>query len=209
MVKLYYTATSCGASNFIAAFISGVNIECEVVDLSTHRTASGVDFYTINPKGNVPAIVLDDGTLLNENAATLQYLADLDPSHKLLPAHGEISRYEVIGALSYVGSEYHKAVGHLFNPSISDEVKSYFVNLTKSKLAHLNDSLLKDKNFLVGEKLSIADLYLFVCLSWSGYLNIDLSPYPNVQAYQSRVADLDSIKAAQAAIASNPATTAA
>ena len=77
MPKLYYTPTSCGASNFIAAFYAEVSIEAETVDLRTHTTASGVDFYTINPKGNVPALVLDDGTLLNENAATLQAIADL------------------------------------------------------------------------------------------------------------------------------------
>jgi glutathione S-transferase len=76
MPKLYYTPTSCGAASFIAALTAGVNLECEEVALNTHTTASGVDFYTINPKGNVPALVLDDGTVLNENAATLQWVAD-------------------------------------------------------------------------------------------------------------------------------------
>jgi glutathione S-transferase len=77
MPKLYYTATSCGAASFIAALTAGVQLETEQVDLQTHKTASGVDFYTINPKGNVPALILDDGTILNENAAVLQYIADL------------------------------------------------------------------------------------------------------------------------------------
>jgi len=77
MTKLYYTATSCGAASFISAFTANVNLETEQVDIGTHKTASGVDFYTINPKGNVPALVLDDGTVLNENGAILQYIADL------------------------------------------------------------------------------------------------------------------------------------
>ena len=76
-IRLYYTPTSCGAASFISAFVAGVNIETEQINLSTHKTASNVDFYTINPKGNVPCIVLDDGTILNENAATLQYIASL------------------------------------------------------------------------------------------------------------------------------------
>ncbi len=76
MTKLFYTATSCGVASFIAAFTANLNIQTEQVDLQTHLTASGVDFYTINPKGNVPALVLDDGTVLNENSAVLQYIAD-------------------------------------------------------------------------------------------------------------------------------------
>ena len=77
MPKLYYTPTSCGASSFISAFVAGITMECEVVNLGTHTTDSGVDFYSINPKGNVPAIVLDDGTVLNENISCLEYISDL------------------------------------------------------------------------------------------------------------------------------------
>ena len=78
MVKLYYTPTSCGAASFISAYKAGLHdIETEQVSLADHKTASGVDFYTINPKGNVPCLVLNDGTILNENAAVLQYIADL------------------------------------------------------------------------------------------------------------------------------------
>lgn len=208
MPKLYYTSTSCGAGNFITAKLSGVSIECEQVDLMTHQTASGVDFYTINPKGNVPAVVLDDGTVLNENAATLQYLADLDENHTLLPAYGEVARYEVLSALSYVGSEYHKSVGNLFNPALTEEVKAYFVGQTTSKLQYLNDKVLEGKTYLVGEKLSIADIYLYICLSWSGYLSLDITPYANVQAFFERVGSLEGIKACQAAMAESPATTA-
>ena len=79
MTKLYYTSTSCGAASFIAAFTAGITIDAEQVDIRTHLTASGADFYAINPKGNVPTLVLDDGTVLNENTAILQFIADLVP----------------------------------------------------------------------------------------------------------------------------------
>ena len=77
MVKLYYTPTSCGAASFIAALAAQVSLQTEQVDIKEHKTASGANFYEINPKGNVPALVLDDGTVLNENVAVLQYIADL------------------------------------------------------------------------------------------------------------------------------------
>jgi len=123
MVKLYYTSSSCGASNFIAAFVAGVTIDCESVDLSTHLTASGVDFYTINPKGNVPCLVLDDGKILNENAATLQYIADLAPG-KVAPVVGTVDRAVLQNALSYISGELHGSIGPLFNPSISADVRT-------------------------------------------------------------------------------------
>lgn len=207
MPKLYYTSTSCGAANFITAKLSGVTIDCEQVDIPTHKTSSGVDFYTINPKGNVPTLVLDDGKILNENAATLQYIADLDDQHELLPAVGQVARYEVINALSYVGTEYHKTVGNLFNPTIAAEVKEYFLKQSAVKLTYLNDVVLKDKNYLANDKLSIADVYLYICLSWSGYLGIDLAAYPHVQAFFQRVGDLDGVKVAHEAMSASPTTT--
>ena len=97
MVKLYYTPTSCGASSFISAYIAGINFDCEAVDLATHNTESGVDFYTINPKGNVPTLILDDGTVLNENIACLEYILDLSlqnkESTKIGPYNNTSERY--------------------------------------------------------------------------------------------------------------------
>lgn len=205
MPKLYYTTTSCGAGNFLAARLSGVNVETEVADIQKKVTSSGANFLEINPKGNVPALVLDDGTLLNENAATLQWIGDQDPNHTILPEAGTKERYEVINVLSYVSSEYHKAVGPLFNPTLSEEFKAFFLQGVNAKLTFLNDNLLKDKEYLAGGKLSVADIYLYICLSWSGYLNIDLTPFPNVAAFFERVSNLDAIKEGHAAMATNPA----
>jgi glutathione S-transferase len=207
MPKLYYTSTSCGAANFIAAKLAGVTIESEQVVLQTHLTTSGVDFYTINPKGNVPTIVLDDGTILNENAATLIWIGDQDASHSILPAAGTVDRYLVHQAISFVGTEYHKVVGNLFNPTISQEVRDYFVQGSNTKLTYLNDVYLKDKEYVVGGKLSVGDLYLYICLSWSGYLNLDLTQYPVVNEYFKRIGALPGVVAAHEAMASNPTHT--
>lgn len=207
MPKLYYTPTSCGAASFITAHIAGVNFESEQVDIRSHVTSSGVDFYTINPKGNVPTVVLDDGTVLNENAATLVYIADQDPSNTLIPAHGTTDRYLVHQALSYVGTEYHKTVGNLFNPTISQDVRDFATQATHTKLRYLNDKYLKDKEYIVGGKLSVADLYLYICLSWSPYLQLDLNEYPVVNEYFKRISSLPGVVSAHAAIATNPTHT--
>eukprot|EP00301_Raphidiophrys_heterophryoidea_P004264 c11863_g1_i1.p1 GENE.c11863_g1_i1~~c11863_g1_i1.p1 ORF type:complete len:228 (+),score=66.85 c11863_g1_i1:45-686(+) len=206
MVKLYYTASSCGAANFISAFVGGFTaLETEQVDLATHKTVSGVDFYTINPKGNVPALVLDDGTVLNENAATLQYIADQIPG-KVAPEVGSADRYLLQAALSYISSEVHGgAIGPFWNPTLTEEVKTFFKGKVQQKLTYLESTLIGDKHFLVGNKLSVADIYLYIVLSWDAYLHFGLASFPKVHAYVERIKALPEIQAAHAAIATSPA----
>jgi len=173
------------------------------VALNTHTTASGVDFYTVNPKGNVPTLVLDDGTILNENTATLQYIADQVPG-TVAPLAGTTDRYLVQNALSYISSEVHGSVGPLFNPANTDDVKAFSRTRIAQKFQYLNDSLIGTKQFLVADKFSIADAYLYIVLSWSGYLQLDLSVYPNVKTYFDNIVALPEVKAAHEAIATNP-----
>ena len=120
--KLYYTTSSCGAASFIAAVAAGVSLECEQVDIREHKTTSGVDYYKINPKGNVPCLVLDDGTILNEGAAVLQFIADQAPG-TVAPENGSNGRYLVQNMLNYTASEVHAAIGGLFNPTLTPEVR--------------------------------------------------------------------------------------
>ena len=108
MPKLYWTPASCSAASFIACTIAKLDWDCEYTDISTHKTESGTDFYTINPLGNVPALTFDDGTLLNEGAAVLFYIADQAPAGLLAPAPGTMERYVCINAMNYVGTEIHK-----------------------------------------------------------------------------------------------------
>eukprot|EP01039_Chlorochromonas_danica_P008618 gene8618-9497_t len=202
MPKLYYTPTSCGAASFISAYVAGVKLETEEVDLATHKTASGVDFYTINPKGNVPALVLDNGVVLNENAATLLYIADQAPG-KVAPLEGTPERYELTVALSYIASEYHATIGGLFAPA-SDEVNTYLKEKLAKKLTYLDTTLVGKKSFLVGNSFTVADAYLYVALGWTAYLGISLDPYPNLKVYLESIGKIEAVQAAQALIATKP-----
>lgn len=206
MSKLYYTPTSCGAASFTAAFTANVKLDCEQVALNTHKTASGADYYKINPKGNVPCLVLDDGTVLNENAAVLQYIADQSPG-SIAPANGTQARAVLQNALSYISSEVHPSIGGLYNPKLGEETRNFIRGNASRKLEYLEKELIGDRKFLVGDGFTIADSYLYVVLTWTQYLKIDLTPYPRVQAYLKRISELDNVRGAQARMTSNPSTT--
>jgi len=203
--KLYYTSTSCGVASFIAAQIAGLKIETEQVDLATHKTASGVDFYTVNPKGNVPTLVLSDGTILNENVAVLQFIADQNLSAKLAPAYGTMCRYKAVNLLSWVATELHPSIGGLFSAKEAD-VKTFINARAAKNLTYMEKSLLGNKqNFLFGDHLTIVDLYAHIVLGWTKWVGIDLKPYPNVEAYLARIVGLEPVVAAQKLVATKPA----
>eukprot|EP01124_Arcella_intermedia_P001478 TRINITY_DN1080_c0_g1_i2.p2 TRINITY_DN1080_c0_g1~~TRINITY_DN1080_c0_g1_i2.p2 ORF type:complete len:208 (-),score=76.87 TRINITY_DN1080_c0_g1_i2:30-653(-) len=205
MAKLYYTPTSCGAASFIAAFVGGVNLQTEQVDIRTHKTSSEDDYYAINPKGNVPALVLSDGTLLNEGASVLQYIADQVPG-TVAGENGTVERYLVQNALNYIASEVHPNIGGLFTPGLSEEIQNFLKGRAAKKLEYLENTLIGDKEFLVGNKFSIADSYLYIVLSWTGYVGIDLSVHPKVKSFYERIGALPKVKEAHARIATNPST---
>lgn len=174
--KLYYTPTSCGAANFLAATIGGLEFDSETVDLGKHQTKSGTDFYTINPKGNVPTIVFPNGSLLNENVATLTFLAD-QGNAGLAPKEGSAERYAYLNDLAFVATELHPAYGALFNPKLSAEAReAAMANVLRrvDKFVTLIDG--GKKPFLNGKSLSAADLYAFIVLGWSGFLKVTLPP---------------------------------
>jgi glutathione S-transferase len=148
--------------------------------------SGGADYYTINPKGNVPALVLDDGTLINEGAAVLQWIADQRPG-SVAPVNGTTARLLVQQALNYTASEVHGTVAHLFNKTISAGVRAYLVTLYKKKLTYTNDKLVGGKDFLVGSSFTIADSYLYIVLSWCPYVGIDLTEFPNLVKYTDKL----------------------
>jgi len=169
------------------------------VSIYTHKTASGGDYYAINPKGNVPAIVLEDGTLLNEGAATLQWIADQAPESGLAPAAGTTARYVTINWLNYLSSELHASYGPLFG-KLSDEAKAAQKAKVQTKLAYVV-SMLKGQEFLQGH-FTIADAYCYIILSWSGYVGVDVPS--ELQAYSARIAALPFVVEAHAAMATAP-----
>ncbi len=197
--KLYYTPTSCGAANFIAASLGGIEFDSEVVDLATHKTQSGADFYGINPKGNVPTLAFADGTILNENVATLSYIAD-HGNAGLAPKEGTSERYQYLNHLGFVATELHKSFGPLFNRSISPEARDAAKAVVGKKIEHLV-ALLDGgkKSYLNGKSLSAADLYAYIVLSWSGFLGLELSP--QAKAYFEGIKAHEGVQKAHAAMA--------
>ena len=197
--KLYYTSTSCGAANFIAATINELKFDSETVDLATHKTKSGADYYKINPKGNVPTIVFPDGTILNENVATLTYLADQGKA-LLAPKEGTPARYQYLNDIAFVATELHKGVGALFNPTLTPEAREAAVANAVKKIDTFVNLYLNGgtKQFLNGTSLSAADIYAYIVLSWTGYVKVPLSAA--AQKYFDGIKALDAIQKGHAAI---------
>ncbi|HEY5338116.1 MAG TPA: glutathione transferase GstA [Rhizomicrobium sp.] len=190
-MKLYYAPGACSLSPHIVASEAGIALELVKVDLKNHKTESGEDFYAINPKGYVPALKLDDGTLLSEGPAIVQYLADLKPDSHLIPASGT-ARYKVIEWLTFINSEIHKSFSPLFAPG-SDEVKKAATDKIVKRFDYVNGEL-AGKNFLTGDTFTIADAYMFVMLTWAHHMKIALPA--NLHAFFARVSQRPKVHAA-------------
>ncbi|GAB3462795.1 glutathione transferase GstA [Massilia terrae] len=185
-MKLFYSPGACSLATHIALFETSMEFSAERVDLKTKLTAGGADFRAINPKGYVPALQLDDGTVLTEGPALLQFVADQAPEAQLAPAFGEIARYQLMGWLNFIGTEVHKQFSPLFNPAASEEAKGNARQAITNRLGYLS-STLESRDYLMGN-FTVADIYLFVVLSWSGHVNLSLADWPVLQAYLGRIA---------------------
>ena len=194
-MKLYLKPGACSLSPHIALEESGLPYETEVVDLKTKITASGADFTKSNPKGYVPALLLDSGELLTEGAAIVQYIADQAPAKKLAPANGTIERYRLQSWLNFIGTELHKSCSPFFNPASGKEWKEIASANLERRLAYVNAQL-EGRPYLLGEDFSVADGYLFTVLGWMKFIRIDLAKWPNLAAYVDRVAARPAVKAA-------------
>jgi glutathione S-transferase len=182
-MKLYFMTGVCSMASNIALHEAGIAFDLAKVDRRTKRV-DGVDFATINPKGYVPALRLDDGTVLTENVVVLQYIADLNPAAKLLPAAGSMERYRVLEWLSFINSEVHKSFSPLFHPEVSDDTKAFARNNLSQRISYV-ETALGDKKYLMGDQFTIADAYLFTVLTWARPANIELGA--NLKAYMERV----------------------
>ena len=186
-MKLFTRPGTCSLAADIALREAGIPFELIKVSHHSGKTADGVDFKDINSKGYVPALLLDNGELLTENAALLQYIADLNPAANLAPPAGTLARYRLSEWLAYINSEIHKSFSPLFLRDAPEDLKQYArANLGK-RVGWLAERL-GSKPYLLGEQFSVADAYLFVVLSWSVHVSFDLGSWPNLQAFQERVA---------------------
>jgi glutathione S-transferase len=193
-MKLYYSAGACSLSPHIVAQEAGIALQLEKVDTKAKRTEHGEDYWQINPKGYVPALLLDDGELLTEGPAIVQYLADLKPESKLAPANGSTARYRLQETLSYINSELHKTYSPLFKPETPDVVRQERKEYLHKRYALL-DKHLANHPWLVGDHFTGADAYLFTVTNWAKHVDLDLSDFPAVIDFQQWVAARPAVQA--------------
>ena len=198
MIKLYYSPGACSLSPHIILHEAGIHFEIEKVNLGTKTTDSGHDFNAINPKGYVPALIMNNGQLLTEGPAVVQYIADLAPDKKLAPPAGTIERYRLQEWLNFISTEIHKGFSPLFNPNASEDSKGAARKLLTRRISFAATAL-EDRDYLLGKTFTVADAYLFTVLRWTHHVEFDLSPWPVLKEYLDRVAVRPAVKAAMKA----------
>ena len=185
-MKLYYSPGACSLAPHIALSEAGLSYDAVKVDLRKHVLADGTDYTTINPKGYVPLLELDDGQRLSEAAVILQYIADRKPG-SLAPAAGTMERYRVMEWLNFIATELHKQFGPLWYPDTPEATRDKQRATLAKRFDHVSKTLAAQP-YLTGEAFGIADAYLFTILNWAGMLKVDLSPWPPLQKFLARVA---------------------
>ena len=193
-MKLYLSQGACSLAAHIALEEAALAYDTEVVDLRTKQLASGGDYTQINPEGYVPALLLDDGELLTELPAIAQYIADLVPERQLAPPNGTRERYRLQAWLTFIGTELHKSFIPFFIPGAGEEWKKFGRGVLKRRLAWTNGEL-ADRQYLMGEGFTVADAYLFTVLSWTKFIPLELGQWPNLTAFQQRVAARPAVRA--------------
>ncbi len=196
-MKLYYSPGACSLAPHIVLQETGKEFELVKVDLASKTTETGDDFTKINPHGYVPVLGLDNGEVLTEGVAIMQYLADQSPEAGLAPENGTFERARLQERLNYLSTELHKAFGPLFSDSAEEEKKKAVAKI-ESKLDYL-DTLLNSKDYLMGDVFSIADAYLFVLISWTAPTGIGLDRWPNIASFSTRVSERKSVHEAMQA----------
>ncbi len=193
-MKLYYSAGACSLAPHIVLKESGLAFDAISAPTKTHKLADGTDYYTINPLGYVPLLVLDDGRQLHECAVIMQFVADQVPSMQLAPANGSFERYKLQEWLNFIATELHKGFSPLFTPGMPDEAKALFKTRLTARLQWV-DGELAGKNYLMGEHFSVADAYLFVVSGWGKHVGVDTSAMSNLSAFAARAGARPAVQA--------------
>lgn len=192
-MKLFYRPGTCSLAPHIVLEEGGFDFVLELVD-EHHRYAAG-DFYAVNPKGYVPALELDNGEILTEGAAIVQYLADIAPVEGLIPAVGTDSRARCVEWLTFTATELHKAFPPLWQASYPDDLRAKGMDLLQQRIAFTNAHLGR-RDYLLGDRFSVADAYLFTVLGWADRIKLDLRKWRNVSDFMSRVSQRPMVKKA-------------
>lgn len=194
-MKLYYSPGACSLSPHIVLREAGLSFDLVKKDLHSQTLEDGSDYRTINPKGYVPALVLDDGQVLTEGPAIVQYLADRVPGKKLAPPAGTLERVRLQEWLNYITSELHKTFSPLFNKQASEDWKAAARALLDRRIDYVAKAL-EGRNYLMGDTFTVADCYLFTVLNWAAWVKVDLSRWPGASEYLKRVAARPAVQAA-------------
>ncbi|ENT4818718.1 TPA: glutathione transferase GstA [Citrobacter farmeri] len=194
-MKLFYKPGACSLASHITLRESGKDFTLDGVDLMKKRLENGDDFFAVNPKGQVPALLLDDGTLLTEGVAIMQYLADSVPDRQLLAPVSSISRYKTLEWLNYIATELHKGFTPLFRPDTPEEYKPTVRALLEKKMQYV-DSSLKEGQWICGSRFTIADAYLFTVLRWAYGIKLNMDGLTHIAAYMKRMAERPGVAAA-------------
>jgi glutathione S-transferase len=186
-MKLYYSPGACSLSTHIALLEAGLPYDLVKVDVRAKKLENGEDYLKVNPKGQVPALALDNGELLTEGPVIVQVVADKAAGKNLAPARDSAERYKLQEWLNFVTSELHKNFGPMFSPLLPEEAKPFFKDRVMSKFKYLEGAL-AGRDYLMGKQFTVADGYLFTMLTWADRLKFDLSAMPTLLAYKARVA---------------------
>ncbi len=197
-MKLYYSTGACSLSPHIALREAGLPFELVLASTKTHQLTDGTDYYTINPKGYVPLLELDNGERLSEGPAIVQYIADQVPAKNLAPANGTMARYRLQEWLTFIGTEIHKSFSPLFVPSTTDEVRAAAKTRLRGRLGYVNEQL-AGKEYLLGDTFSVADGYLFTVTNWARPTGVDISSLAHLNAFMARVAARPAVQEAMKA----------
>jgi len=185
-VKLYFSPGACSMAPHIVLLETGLPFTLVAVDLRTQTTAGGASYASINPKGQVPALELKDGTVLTEGPAIMQFLADMAPGANLAPSNGTLERYQLVSLLNFIAAEIHKNFVPLFDRDAGEAVHRSARAALATRLAYLEQQL-EGSDFLTGVTFTIADAYLYAVLTWCGAVDLSLSNFNNLEAYVLRV----------------------
>ena len=194
-MKLYYSPGVCSLSPHIVLRETNTPFELVKTDIRAKTVDGGGDFRSINPNGYVPALALDDGTLITEGPAIVQYIADNAGATELAPANGTIERTKMQSWLNFVSSEIHKSFGPLFNAEMPAEAKTIFQQKLRDRFAFL-DKHFAANDYLMGKSFTLPDAYLFTVLRWGKPMGVDPDSYANLKAYAARVEARPAVQAA-------------
>lgn len=185
-MKLYYSPGACSLSPHIALLEAGLPYDLVKVDLRAKKLENGDDYLKINPKGQVPALALDNGELMTEGPVIIQVIADQAAGKNLAPANGSQDRYRMQEWLNFISTELHKNFSPLFNPTIPGEAKTIFKGRIVGSFKYI-DGKLAGHDFLMGKQFTVADGYLYTMLRWADGMKLDLAEFKNLTAYKERV----------------------